>query len=79
MLRGAQVALASPSPDAAALGAAVDEAATAEELVLDAQQRAGTIAVLSRLSRLGHGAYADGYTIQHVAADEARVVPSPPR
>ncbi len=79
MLRGAQVALGLHAPDEAALGAALDEAAATEGLTLDPQRRAETISVLSRLSQLDHGAYAAGYAIEHVAADEVRVIPSAPR
>jgi RNA polymerase sigma factor (sigma-70 family) len=76
MLRAAQAAIASPSPDEAALGAALDEAAAAQGVSLDAERRAETVSVLSRLSALDHGAYASGYVVEHSAADEVRVMPS---
>jgi len=75
MLRGAQVAIATHASDEARLGAAADDAAAAEGLALGPQQRSEMVSVLSQLAILDHGAYAHGYSIQQIGADEVRVVP----
>jgi len=75
MLRGAQVAITTPASDDATLGAAADDAAAAEGLVLDPQPRSEMLSVLTQLAILDHGTYALGYTIQQVSADEVRVMP----
>jgi uncharacterized protein YpuA (DUF1002 family) len=78
MLRGAQVAITTITPNDATLGAGLDAAASAEGVALEPAQRDEMVAVLRDLARLDHGTYPNGYTIEHVAADEVRVVPVQP-
>jgi RNA polymerase sigma factor (sigma-70 family) len=76
MLRSSQVAFASTRADETALGAAVDDAASAEGVPLDPALRSELVAVLNDLAGLDHGTYAHGFTIEQVGDSEVRVVPA---
>ena len=60
----------------AAIGAALDAAATSEGLALAPARRAEIVGLLRQLSRFDYGAYAQGYEIPQLAPDDVQVLPT---
>ena len=75
MLKAAHAVISGQARDDASIGAALD-AAAGQGLAMSARQRSDLIALLSKLGELDHGAYANGYQIEQIASNEAKLVPA---
>lgn len=75
MLRAAQPVITGQAQDDATVGAALDEAAAVQGLMIAPAQRAETIAFLKRLGGADYGTYAQGYQIEESGPEAVRVVP----
>ena len=76
MLTAAQPVILGQAKDDAAIGLALDQAASGQGLAVDPAQRPPTIDFLRRLAGLDYGTYAKGYAVQQVSPGEVRVVPA---
>jgi RNA polymerase sigma-70 factor (ECF subfamily) len=71
----ARAVITGEARDGASLGAALDAAATSEDLTLSAAQRSAAVSVLSRLGEGDFGAYARGYRIRSSSPDAVELIP----
>ena len=76
LLKAAQPVVTREARDDAAIGAALDAAATGENLTIPPAKRGELIAFLNKLGGTDYGTYAQGYEIQQLAQNEVKVTPS---
>ena len=80
MLKAVKLVVTRQAADEAAIGAALDAAATSEGLALAPARRAEIVALLQQVSSLDYGAsapdYAPDYEIHQLAQDNVQVVPT---
>ena len=76
MLRVAQAVVTGQAKDDASIGAALDATTAAEGVRLDPAQRSELVSLLATFGSFEYAAYAKGYHIQQLGANEVKLVPA---
>lgn len=76
MLEATRTVITGQAKDEASMGAALDAAAAAEGVTMNAAQRSEVLALLGELSLLDYGEYAGGYQIRRISPNEVELVPA---
>jgi uncharacterized protein YpuA (DUF1002 family) len=75
LLQAARAVITGQAGDEASMAAALDAAAANERVAMNAAQRSEVMALLSELSALDYGTYAQGYQVRWGSASEVQLIP----